>query len=243
MRATISAGLFAAACLCAPMATSPALAEDGGWQFIVQPYLMVPSMDGAAAVKGIDASVDVGGRDIFSKLNIGILGYVEVRNDRVGFALDANYMNLDANDDGAAVSANVAQTAVQPMIFYRVAQWFDLMAGARYNAVTLKLESDRPLFDGVRRRKDWVDPIVGFRFQAPLSGATGFSLLADIGGFGIGSDLALQVKPMLSFGSGSITFDAGYQLVYMDYESGSGADRFAYDVLAHGPVLGVTFRF
>ena len=166
-----------------------------------------------------------------------------MRKDRLGFALDANYMNLDASPDEAAISANGSQGAVQPMLFYRAAPWFDLMAGARYNNITLRLESDFPAIDGTRRTRDWVDPIIGFRFQAPLSGNTSFSLLANVGGFGLASDLALQVKPMLSFGSGSISFDAGYQLFYMDYSSGGGYQRFAYDVLTQGPVLGMTFRF
>ncbi|WP_426256996.1 hypothetical protein, partial [Sphingomonas sp. DC2300-3] len=30
---------------------------------------------------------------------------------------------------------------------------------------------------------------------------------------------------------------------YMDYESGSGPDRFAYDVLTDGPIIGISFRF
>ncbi|MCG2841774.1 hypothetical protein L6Q21_12350 [Sandaracinobacter sp. RS1-74] len=232
-----------AVALLAAMA-APVAAQDGGWQIVLQPYLMVPAMTGSAAVKGFDADVDVGRKDVVKNLNIGFLGYVEVTNGRLGFAVDTNYMDLDATPDSARISANSSQLAVQPMLFYRVAQWFDLMLGARYNKISLKLESDLEAVDGLKRSKDWMDPIAGFRFQGPLGGATTFSLLANIGGFGLGSDLALQVKPMLSFGVGSgISIDAGYQLAYMDYESGSGRDRFAYDVLTHGPLLGVTFRF
>ena len=85
---------------------------------------------------------------------------------------------------------------------------------------------------------------MGFRFQGPLTGSIQFGLLANIGGIVAGSDLSYQVRPMLNFGVGSgISIDAGYQWAYMDYETGSGLRRFAYDVSTTGPILGLTFRF
>ncbi len=224
------------------LASAPAHAED--WSFLVQPYLMLPSMDGKAAVAGIDANVDVGARNVVENLNFGFLGYVEAVKGNFAFGVDVNYMNLDANPDDARVSANVAQTAIQPMLFYRVADYFELVAGIRYNSIKLSLSSDISAIDGNERKKDWVDPIVGFRFNGPISSGTSFGLLANVGGFGVGSDIAIQVRPMLNFKVGSgITIDAGYQFVYMDYETGTGVQRFAYDVLTTGPILGVSFRF
>ena len=35
----------------------------------------------------------------------------------------------------------------------------------------------------------------------------------------------------------------GYRWLYMDYETGSGADRFKYDMLIQGPQIGLTFNF
>lgn len=234
--------LTIACAIAAPL--SPAWAADAGWSFLVQPYLMLPAMDGSAAVRGFDANVDVGRQDVISNLNIGFLGYAEASNGTVAIGIDVNYVNLDANPDDSRTSANVTQTVVQPMLFYKVADKFELLAGLRYNKVKLGLESDIPAIDGAERSKDWVDPILGFRFAAPIGGNNSFSVLANVGGFGIGSDLAIQVKPMLSFGiSTNATIDVGYQIVYMDYESGSGADRFVYDVLTDGPVIGVSFRF
>jgi hypothetical protein len=39
------------------------------------------------------------------------------------------------------------------------------------------------------------------------------------------------------------SLQAGYRWVYVDYETGSGANEFKYDVLTEGPQIGVTFRF
>lgn len=233
------------------IATSgPAFAQEGGdtsgngWQFVIQPYLLAPAMTGTSAVGPIDARVNVSRKDVISNLNIGFLGYVEASKGNFAFGVDTNYMNLDATPDAQRVGADIGQLAVQPMLFYRLGPAFELMAGARYNKIKVELRSELPIIDGRSRSVDWVDPIVGFRFQSKLAGSVGLGLLANIGGFGVGSDLSYQVRPMLNFGVGSgITIDAGYQWVYMDYETGSGLQRFAYDVFTTGPILGVTFRF
>lgn len=241
MRIPASTALLA---LLAATLAQPALAQTDDWSFLVQPYLMLPSMDGKAAVAGFDANVDVGARNIVENLNFGFLGYVEAAKGDLALGVDVNYMNLDANPDDALVSANVSQTAIQPMLFYRVTSYFELMGGIRYNSIKLSLASDIAAIDGRESKKDWVDPIVGFRFNGPISNSTSFGLIANAGGFGIGSAIAIQVRPMLSFKVGKgITIDAGYQFFYMDYETGADRNRFAYDVLTTGPILGLSFRF
>lgn len=225
--------------------TAPALAEDGGgWNFVLQPYFLAPAMNGNSGVGPIDANVDISRKDVLSSLNIGFLGYVEASKGNWAFGVDTNYMNLDATPDARRTSADIGQLAVQPMLFYRVGPWFELMGGARYNKIKVEIESTLPILDGRSRTVDWVDPLVGFRFQGPLTNSLQFSLLANIGGIVTGSDLSYQVRPMLNFAVGSgITIDAGFQWAYMDYETGSGLNRFVYDVSTTGPILGATFRF
>lgn len=80
--------------------------------------------------------------------------------------------------------------------------------------------------------------------QQSLSRSVSAGLLGNVGGFGIGSDIAVQIRPMINFSvSPNISIDAGYQFIQMDYESGSGNDRFLYDVTTDGPIIGATFRF
>lgn len=243
MRKTITASLAALVASAALPAASAEAQEAGEWTITVNPYLLAPAMNGDAAIRGIDAEVDISRKDIISELNIGFLGYLEAHNGQFGFGVDTNYMNLDATDDDAIIAVNTSQLAVQPMAFYRVAPQLDLMVGARYNNLKLDFESDFETFDG-SRKKDWIDPIVGVRFQSPVSSSVGVSMLANIGGFGVGSDIAVQLRPMFHFGiADNITLDAGYQLVYMDYEDGAENGRFAYDVLNDGPIFGATFTF
>ncbi|WP_230278843.1 hypothetical protein [Croceicoccus sp. Ery15] len=240
----IFTGSLAMAMAAAMVATPAAAQEAGEWEFTFQPYLMAPKMKGDAAVRGIDAEVDVSRKDVISELNMAFLGYVEAHNGQWGIGIDTNYMNLDANNDDAVVAANMAQTGVQPMLFYRVAPQLDLMVGARYVAIKVTTESDIEIFDDVSRKADWIDPIVGVRFQAPLSDSIDAGLIANVGGFGVGSDVSVQIRPMINFGvAENITIDAGYQFLYIDYEHGSGDRRFLYDVSTDGPIIGATFKF
>jgi hypothetical protein len=218
--------------------------QDDNWRFTIQPYVMAPVMDGKAAVRGHDANVDVSVKDVIDNFNIGFLGYVEAAKGDLAFGVDTNYMDLDATKDDRRTSANVSQTMVQPMIFFRVSNNLELLGGARYNAIELSLESRFPAIDGSERKKDWVDPLVGIRMKAPLGASTDFTFLTNVGGFGIGSDFAIQVRPTVNFGvSSSTTIDVGYQLFYMKYDKGSGSDRLLYDVVTQGPIVGATFRF
>jgi hypothetical protein len=60
----------------------------------------------------------------------------------------------------------------------------------------------------------------------------------------VGSDFAWQLFPYFSWQFGErASMQIGYRAVSMDYDDGSGADEFKYDVVTQGPQLGVTFRF
>ena len=83
--------------------------------------------------------------------------------------------------------------------------------------------------------------------SCPRDGRSSPILDGDIGGFGVGSDITYNPIgtvgwDMTVFGNDA-TLHAGYRVLYQDYEDGSGADRFAYDVTTHGPMIGMNFQF
>jgi hypothetical protein len=43
--------------------------------------------------------------------------------------------------------------------------------------------------------------------------------------------------------SRKVTLVAGYRVLDIDYDEGSGTSRFVYDVLSHGPAFGSVLRF
>jgi hypothetical protein len=90
----------------------------------------------------------------------------------------------------------------------------------------------------------WVDPFIVARFHDQGDSKFLYQFRADIGGFGVGSDLAWQIQAYLGYRfSDLIQASAGYRLISIDYDKGSGSDRFLYDVDTSGPVIRLGFNF
>ena len=67
---------------------------------------------------------------------------------------------------------------------------------------------------------------------------------SEIGGFGVGSDFSWQFFPTVGFKlADAFSLEFGYRWLDIDYTKGEGDDRFVYDVLAQGPVIGFAFHF
>ena len=120
-----------------------------------------------------------------------------------------------------------------------------MLAGLRYNDLSVDLRTTGPLTD--RRAsggESWVDPVIGGIFEHKFSEAWSTSLRGDIGGFGIGSDLAWQAIASLRWqASPRIGVVGAYRYIYMDYDDGTGNQRFLYDMSISGHALGVVFTF
>jgi hypothetical protein len=80
----------------------------------------------------------------------------------------------------------------------------------------------------VSRTDDWFDPYVGLRARYNFTEKFYFLAKADIGGFGVGSDLTWQASG--SFGwqiNRTVFVEAGYRCLYTDYQ-GNGLTYNAY---------------
>jgi hypothetical protein len=84
----------------------------------------------------------------------------------------------------------------------------------------------------------------GGRLILMFSNRAAFIVRGDVGGFGIGSDLTWNLVGTFQYYlSRAVSLDVGYRAFDIDYDEGSGATLFKFDVLMHGPRLGVVFRF
>jgi hypothetical protein len=94
----------------------------------------------------------------------------------------------------------------------------------------------------------WADPLVGGRIRYELAPGHQLSLRGDVGGFGVGSDFSWQAIAAYGWDfarCNGITFSGvlGYRALYVDYEQGEGRRRYEFDMLQHGPVVGISMRF
>ncbi len=248
----VAAGLLVAASVLGwlvprPLAAQEASASsDDRWEFLVVPYLLFPYMNGTTTVGIVEIDVDADPGDIFSDLQFGFMLLFEAHNPVWAVSLDGLYMNLEQTGQLGLGQAGLKQGMVQLTGFRRVLPWLEVLAGGRLNVMEAEIE----LFPGgglptisADRSKSWFDPFIGAR-AAASSGKWLFVFRGDIGGFGIGSNIAWQIYPSVSYRFSEL-FGLGvaYRVLGMDYESGSGTDFFQYDVTTFGPEIGLLFHF
>jgi hypothetical protein len=94
----------------------------------------------------------------------------------------------------------------------------------------------------------WFDPLVGLRLRHRFSPQTDMVLRGDIGGFGAGSKFSWQAMGYLNWDfvrTERVVWSAmlGYRALYVDYAQGAGNTLYEYNMLMHGPIMGVTARF
>jgi hypothetical protein len=115
---------------------------------------------------------------------------------------------------------------VQPTVSYHVSQFFEPLAGVRYNNLSGEIRGPGilPTPRTPTGTQDWWDPIVDANLALPLGKAFSLNVRGDFGGFGVGSNLTWQAFPYVSWQFtkwGSLQL--GYRWLYMEYGTGSGA--------------------
>ena len=166
----------------------------------------------------------------------------EVRLD-----LDSQYLNVDVGlgyrffDRVGTPPSKLATEFDIPEIS------FDIMAGARlffsWNEVSAATNLGQTA--SASRQQTWAEPLVGARLRWNISDQVAFLLDGDVSGFGIGDlSFSWRAKGTLDWMfSGDTSLVAGYQVSEFDYTLTSGNNSLRYDILSHGPYLGLLFRF
>lgn len=235
--------------LAALLAEGRATAQStpGEWEFTVAPYMMGAAMEGTVGAGPLEAEIDLPFSDIWSNLDFGAMVYVSAKNDRWSVSGGLVYMDLGHQEESGQHEAelSVGQTVFELGGGYRVTETVTLLAGARLVDLTNEIRLAGEFFDtSAEVGATWVDPFVGAQLVLPLSERWWVDLRGDIGGFGLGADFAWQAWGDVGFrASDRWSFFLGYHALDMDYEDGSGADRFRYDVLASGPQVGLAVHF
>jgi len=210
------------------------------WTFDVSLYGLAAGMSGDVTVRGVPADVDFGFDKVWDNLDFAAMGKVRVGYDRWALTTDVVYMGLSASKNSLTVDMD--QWVVEPTLSYTVCKGFEALAGARYN--NLNAEIRGPLGRNPSGTQEWWDPIVGANLSLPLGKQFSFNVRGDLGGFGVSSDLTWQAFPYFGWRFAQWgSLQAGYRWVDTDYETGSGANRFKYDILTSGPQVGLTFHF
>jgi hypothetical protein len=234
---------------------APAAAEDD-WSFTLSPYGWAMSLTGSAVVNGSPADVDLGFDTLLENFNFGGMVEMRARRGRFGGFTHVSYGKVSADEtngpDTVSVSSSLtfiefgASYMLEPMTVGTSAQvTLEPYAGARYTAISLDASINS--FDGSETMR-WIDPIIGLRSHWRLSERWQANVSGDIGGFGVGSDFSWNVLAVAGYdfnvvGERDGSAFLGYRALGQDYGDGSGAGRQEWDVITHGPVVGISVRF
>jgi len=232
-------------------APSPASAAslDDDWHAGVTPYIWFAGLHGTVGALGHDIGVHASFGDIFSYLNIGLMGEVEARKKRVLVLTDVMWMRLSdekgipLNDVGfQSVDAKVKQFILTPGVGYRVVDKeklkIDAIVGLRYWHLGESLEFTPSLIGGVSASQNWVDVLGGARIYIPVSQKAMITVGGDAGGGGANSDY--QVAGILGYKIfKKCVLQAGWRYLDVNYQSSSS---FVYNTATSGLLLGLTIN-
>ncbi|MGL4541527.1 MAG: hypothetical protein ACRCUI_03340, partial [Polymorphobacter sp.] len=234
------------------LTTAPVAAEavsqtpSAGWQFSITPYMYLTSMSGQSQFGPIVAPINVRFGEILDHLSFAAMGNLNAQNDQWAVNVDLMYAKLGKTGEKRGLfTADVEQGIYAGLVARRVQEHAEIYAGVRYVTLDVGIKSNSGPAIERSRSVNWVDPIVGFRVNAPFNDKVAFNFMADVGGFGVGAEYDIQVWPSLQvkLGQGRWRADLGWRLNYLKYETDSGPAAFTYDMLLYGPTLGVSYTF
>ena len=238
------------------MAAAPAPAPMfTTWEFTATAYLWASGVKGTVAtVPPLPAiSVDASFGDILKNLGGALMGTFEAKHGR--FILFNDFMLTVLKPEGSRakglvnLSADIDSISVLALFAagYRVVEGaqftLDVFAGARafYMDTDISVRVAVPPFargDSFGESKAWVDAVGGARMLYRFDERWTASLIGFAGGGASKYQWDL-------FGGVGYAFNrnwlatAGYRAFKVDYRDGS----FIYDVLQHGPLAGVQYRW
>lgn len=211
----------------AALAHAPAAAD--GWSFRVTPYLWTPSVDLTSEVD--DDPPASGSGSILDFIEGALLLDGEARGESFTVLAELNYLGFgeDAEGENGLISGTVeldgwmGAAAVAVPVHDSGAARVEALAGLR--AWSLETTVDFDSFPAASARETWVDPLVGARATFDLAERLEAQILADVGGFGVGSELQWQAVGRATWRlDDGFGIAAGYRHLDLRFDDGTGIE-------------------
>jgi len=239
------------------LSISSLYAQESAWSYQGELYMLAPWIEGDTSLGyhrtnfAGDSSienvpVDMSPKTIIDNLNSGLMAHFEAHhNSGWGAWLDYVYMDL-AKDKSQITELGMYQGIFEAFATYRVPlgnSYIDYIGGVRWWHMVMDLT-----IAGINKNRtfDWYDPIIGAVWINPLNKKWDLRLRGDIGGFGLASKFtsAIEVGALYHI-SESWEVDMHLKALWVNYEQNSIGEynRFVYDTVSYGPVVGITYKF
>lgn len=239
------------------MANFSNIASADDWGYEIEPYLMGSNIEGTASVGRVNgAAVEVDFNAILESLHMGAMLHFEALHES-GLGVVLDYAFVDLRDDingprNGVADIRVRQAVFQADIFYRIpfkGGEMDYIAGVRRWDNNIEVQIDLAKLPGAPEadlEQDWVDIVMGARWQKSINDQWTFVLRGDVGGFGLESDFTSMIIVGAKYKLNTkVQIDLTYKGLWVDYETGNIGERghFEYDTVTHGPIIGLIYQF
>jgi hypothetical protein len=230
------------------------VAQEKKWEILIEPYVMFPNMTGETGVRNLPSvDVDANVSDIFSRLQFGAMLYLEAKTDKWAITSDLLYMSLQ-QDVTPNIIINSGEVTAKQLGYelaglYRILPFWEAGAGMRLNSINSEVNILRNTIGGGTQEllsaslsRTWVDPIIITRLTHEIDNKWLFTVRGDLGGFG-GSDFTWQAQGYVGYRFSKLfQTSLGYRAIGVNYDTGSGAERFRYDMTTFGPNIRFGFN-
>jgi len=168
------------------------------------------------------------------------------RSDRLKAAIsEAANARIDSGlaalEEEAAIAAAAAREVRQRIALARARAKKRVAKAEKRLADELERAIRQTLPEQISQSADWVDPFIGMRARYDLCDRWYLAAKADVGGFGVGSDLVWQAYAGLGFEfSKSVATEIRYKHFSVDY---SGDKGFEADLTMSGAFVSLLIRF
>lgn len=224
------------------------------WSYLVEPYLLFPNMSGTVGLADLpEVDVDADTNQIFGNLKMGAMLYAEASNDKWAIGSDIIYMSLAQGVKPGSThwsgEITAKQFAWEVSSLRRVNPWLELGVGGILNSVNSGVDIQlavlgNPVYKSKEMTKTWFDPMLITRIKSRAGKKFFYQFRGEIGGFGIGSDLAWQAQALAGYQFSKLfSITGGYRIISLDYKTGSGQDYFHYNIDTSGPTVRFGFQF
>ena len=230
-------------------------AAKNKWHFQAEVYLMFAKLNGTVGVGTLpDTKVDADFGDIFSKLKMAAMLYAEASSGKWAITSDLIYLKLAQDATPGAIinggKVTVKQLSWEVAGLRELLPWLEAGIGLRLNNLNNNVSIVRNNIGGGTTAlnksliKTWVDPTIIARVKSDPSKKFIYQFRGDFGGFGVGSDFAWQIQAYAGWRFSTLfQLTGGYLVISVDYNKGTGENRFLYDVNTFGPVVRFGFNF
>ena len=233
------------ACVFAPSIVN---AQDAGWQGQITPYVWATGVGGdikpfsGAPTISFDRSFSETLKDLDAAFFIN--GFA--RKERFVLAGDLLYSSLSKKgtvSPGVSAKAKMRMASLTLLGGYRAIEdssmALDVMAGARVWHTRASLSV--PVIGEQRSSThNFIDPVVAVRVNFSLSPSWSMLGYADVGGFGVGSELTKQFALSVNYQvNENIYVSTGYRHLDLDYKD----KGMRIDTKLTGPFFGFTWKF